>query len=65
MFDELATLCEIEKSLRAYIEKYFKPHLEKHDRPFAPGTVRLVEEVEPLLDHLDAGRKESKESGQL
>lgn len=57
LFDELATLCEIEKLLRDYITTYYRPHSEKHDRPFAPGTVRLVESVEPLLEHLDEGRK--------
>ncbi|MGB7925565.1 MAG: hypothetical protein WCF57_20170 [Pyrinomonadaceae bacterium] len=57
LFDELATLQEIERVLRCYIVNYYKPHSEQHDRPFAPGTVRLVESVEPLLDHLDEGRK--------
>jgi hypothetical protein len=71
LFDELATLCLIEQLLRQYINDYYKPHTAKHDRPFAPGTVRLVEAVEPLLEHLDAGRStlavtgEPDPSGQL
>jgi hypothetical protein len=62
-FDEQATLCEIEKLLRRYITDYYRPHSERHDRPFAPGTMRLVEEVEPLLDHLDEGRKAASIAG--
>ena len=53
---EDAHLREIESQVRAYINDYFDPHNEKHDRTFAPGTVRFVEGVRPVLDQLDAVR---------
>lgn len=55
-FDELATLHEIERLSRNYIQNYYRPHKKNHDRAFAPGTDRWVESVEPLLEHLDDGR---------
>lgn len=55
-FDELATLCEIERVLRDYLTNYYEPHSARHDRPFAPGTMRMADAIKPLLEHLDDGR---------
>lgn len=51
--EEVAHLEEIERQLRAYITNYFDPHSRQHDRTFAPGTIRFVEEVRPLLEQLN------------
>jgi hypothetical protein len=56
-FDELATLREIERVIRAYDERYFAPIHTNDDRQFHPGTVRMMETIKSLLDHLDEGRR--------
>lgn len=49
---EDAHLKEIERRVREFITDYYDPHMASHDRYFAPGTMRLVDDVRPLLDSL-------------
>ena len=55
-FDEYATLLEIERVIRLYHDRYFKPIHANDDRQFHPGTVRMIDAIHPLLEHLDHGR---------
>lgn len=56
-FDELTTLREMERALRAFKQGYFAPIHANNPNLFHPGTVRMMEAVMPLLDHLDEGRE--------
>ena len=62
-FDERATLLEMERVMRTFREKYFAPILSNDEWQFHPGTVRMMEAVSALLDHLDEGRKAKEATG--
>ncbi|MCA1615033.1 MAG: hypothetical protein LC795_15555 [Acidobacteria bacterium] len=50
---EAAHLREVERQVREFISGYYDPHNQRHDRTFAPGTRRFVEDVRPLLEQLE------------
>ena len=57
LFDEMATLLEIERAIRTFKERYYGPIHANDEWQFHPGTIRLMEAISPLLEHLDDGRK--------